>query len=50
MKAKKLSQLVRYYETIKNSKVLADNINLQIALLQVEILEESVDMTTVEYV
>ncbi len=45
MKAKKLAQLVRYYETIKNSKVLADNIKLQIALLQLDIVEN----ITVEY-
>ena len=50
MKAQKLSQLVRYYQMIKNSEKLAENVKLQIALLQVDIVEESVDMTTIEYV
>ncbi len=45
MKAKKLAQLVRHYETIKNSARLADNIKLQIALLQLDIVEN----ITVEY-
>ena len=45
MKAKKLAQLVRYYQMIKNSEKLAENVKLQIALLQVDIVEN----ITVEY-
>lgn len=45
MKEQKLSQLIRYFETIKNSKKLADNIKLQIALLQADIITEHVTVT-----
>ena len=38
---KRLSELRRYYEVVKNS-VLADNVKLQIAMLQVEIIENAV--------
>lgn len=40
---KRLSQLRRYYETVKNSDNLADAVKLQIALLQVDIIENQLD-------
>jgi hypothetical protein len=51
MKAQKLSQLRRYYETVKNSQKLAEAIKLQIALLQVDIIAESasIDLNSVDY-